>query len=61
MGPEYPLLSYITILWPMKPEWKIVQIICDHRIVMPVILQCTVNAVETYDIFPYHLCYFGHN
>ena len=34
---------------------KIVQIICDHRIVTPVVLQCTVNAVETNDIFSYDL------
>ena len=37
------------------------QIIYDHRIVMPVVLQSIVNAVETNDIFPYHLSYFGHN
>ena len=25
MGSEYPLLSYMTILWPMKPEQKLCQ------------------------------------
>ena len=40
---------------------EIVQIICDHRIVMPVDLQCIVNAVEMNDIFPYSLSYFGCN
>ena len=23
VGLEYPLPSYITILWPIKPEWKL--------------------------------------
>ena len=44
-----------------KTGMEIVQIICDHRILMPVVLKCVVNAVEMKDIFPYHLSFFVHN
>ena len=60
MVPEYPLLSYITILWHMKPEQKLCRS-CVIIGVTPVVLQCFVNVVEMNDIFPYRLSYFGCN
>ena len=34
-----------------KTWTEIVQIICDHRIDMPVVLQCAINAMKMNDIF----------
>ena len=50
----YHIVAYITWM-------EIVQIICDHRIITPVVLQYVINAMKMNDIFSYCLSYFGHN